>query len=101
MKSFLDDKYIAENYYKGFEGEQSLLFEKDGTISKLARYDYKTHKFQKNTPPPKKQSKSKKKSDNDRRREETLKGPIVDTNFTNDIGGMIEDGFDEDNRARK
>ena len=35
MKTFLDDRYIAENYYKGFEGEQSLLFEKDGTISKL------------------------------------------------------------------
>jgi len=40
----LDDHYIAENYYKGFS-DDSILYEKDGTISKMLQFDYKVHKL--------------------------------------------------------
>ena len=30
-----DDKYIAENYYKGYSDNDSILHERDGLISKM------------------------------------------------------------------
>ena len=34
LRGAIDDRYIAENYYKGF-ADDSILYEKDGTISKM------------------------------------------------------------------
>ena len=39
----VDDRYIAENYYNNQMDE--VLYEKDGTISKMKQFDYKIHKF--------------------------------------------------------
>ena len=44
LQRSLDDHYIAENYYKGFS-DDSILYEKDGTISKMLQFDYKVHKL--------------------------------------------------------
>lgn len=46
LKATLDDQYIAENYYKGF-ADDSILYERDGTISKMRQFDYKVHKLMK------------------------------------------------------
>ena len=47
LKKSINDLYVAENYYKGMSDE-SILHEKDGTISKLMQFDYKVHKIIKN-----------------------------------------------------
>ena len=39
----VDDRYIAENYYQNSMDE--VMFEKDGTISKMRQFDYKIHKY--------------------------------------------------------
>ena len=44
LKKSVDNLYVAENYYKGISDE-SLLYEKDGTISKMLQFDYKVHKL--------------------------------------------------------
>lgn len=43
LNASLNDMYVAENYYKGISDE-SILFERDGVISRLKQFDYKTHK---------------------------------------------------------
>lgn len=40
----VDDRYIAENYYHNTSNED-LLYEKDGTISKMRQFEYKIHKY--------------------------------------------------------
>ena len=40
-----DDKYIAENYYKGYSDNDSILHERDGLISKMKQFDYRVHKL--------------------------------------------------------
>jgi hypothetical protein len=40
----IDDRYIAENYYQSANMDE-LLYEKDGTISKMKQFDYKIHKY--------------------------------------------------------
>lgn len=40
----VDDRYIAENYYQSSQ-VTDLLYEKDGTISKMRQFDYKIHKY--------------------------------------------------------
>jgi len=45
LDGLFDDRYIAENYYRGFQDDEALLYEKDGTISKLLQFDYKVHKL--------------------------------------------------------
>ena len=40
----IDDRYVADNYYQN-TGMDEILFEKDGTISKMMQFDYKVHKF--------------------------------------------------------
>ena len=47
MEALFDDRYIAENYYRGFQDGDGILHEKDGTISKLMQFDYKVHKLMK------------------------------------------------------
>ena len=44
MKTAIDDRYVADNYYQSANMDE-LLFEKDGTISKMKQFDYKVHKF--------------------------------------------------------
>ena len=39
----VDDRYIAENYYQNSMDE--VMYEKDGTISKMKQFDYKIHKY--------------------------------------------------------
>jgi hypothetical protein len=41
--------YVAENYYQGIS-DDSILHEKDGTISKMMQFDYKVSKLLKNRP---------------------------------------------------
>ena len=36
--------YVAENYYKGISDE-SIMYEKDGVISKIKQFDYKVNKL--------------------------------------------------------
>jgi len=40
----VDDRYIAENYYQSANMDE-LLYEKDGTISKMRQFDYKIHRY--------------------------------------------------------
>ena len=40
-----DDKYVAENYYKGYSDNESILHERDGLISRMKQFDYKVHKL--------------------------------------------------------
>ena len=40
----VDDRYIAENYYQSANMDE-LLYEKDGTISKMRQFDYKVHRY--------------------------------------------------------
>ena len=47
IEALFDDRYIAENYYRGFQDGDGILHEKDGTISKLKQFDYKVHKLMK------------------------------------------------------
>lgn len=46
IKVTVDDRYIAENYYKSYDMNE-LMYEKDGTISRMRQFDYKIHKFKK------------------------------------------------------
>lgn len=42
----VNDRYIAENYYQS-QNMDELLYEKDGTISKMKQFDYRVHKYYK------------------------------------------------------
>ena len=44
LKTAINDRYVADNYYQSANMDE-LLFEKDGTISKMLQFDYKVHKF--------------------------------------------------------
>ena len=44
LKKSIDDRYVADNYYPQANMDE-ILFEKDGTISKMKQFDYKVHKF--------------------------------------------------------
>jgi len=44
LKNAINDRYVAENYYKSGDTDE-ILFERDGTISKMRQFDYKIHKF--------------------------------------------------------
>ena len=35
VAQIFDDKYIAENYYRGFQDNEGILYEKDGLVSKM------------------------------------------------------------------
>eukprot|EP00347_Sterkiella_histriomuscorum_P017224 403350209 len=49
IKVTVNDRYIAENYYKTSDMDE-LLYEKDGTISKMRQFDYKIHRFKPSKP---------------------------------------------------
>lgn len=44
LKTAINDRYVADNYYQSANMDE-ILFEKDGTISKMRQFDYKVHKF--------------------------------------------------------
>ena len=44
LKMSVNDRYVAENYYQSTANDH-ILYEKDGTISKMKQFDYKIHKF--------------------------------------------------------
>lgn len=44
LKKSIDDRYVADTYYPQ-SGMDEILFEKDGTISKMKQFDYKVFKF--------------------------------------------------------
>jgi hypothetical protein len=44
LKTAINDRYVADNYYQSVNMDE-LLFEKDGTISKMRQFDYKVHRF--------------------------------------------------------
>jgi hypothetical protein len=35
---------VADNYYQSLDSDE-ILFERDGTISKMRQFQYKVHKF--------------------------------------------------------
>jgi hypothetical protein len=39
----INSQYVAENYYQNSMDE--LMYEKDGTISKMRQFAYKVHKY--------------------------------------------------------
>lgn len=44
LKRTINDRYVADNYYNTFNMDE-ILYEKDGTISRMKQFDYKVHKF--------------------------------------------------------
>ena len=44
LSKTINDRYVADNYYPQANMDE-VLFEKDGTISKMKQFDYKVHKF--------------------------------------------------------
>ena len=44
LSKSIDDRYVADHYYPQANMDE-ILFEKDGTISKMKQFDYKVHKF--------------------------------------------------------
>ena len=64
LRASLNNMYVAENYYKGMQGDgEHILYERDGTISKQRQFDYKVHTLMKNQKHDRK-NKSKKKNYN-------------------------------------
>jgi hypothetical protein len=48
LRKVINDRYVADNYYQSGDMDE-ILFEKDGTISKMKQFNYKVHKFIKKT----------------------------------------------------
>ena len=44
LQKTINDRYVADHYYQSANMDE-LLFEKDGTISKMWQFDYRVHKF--------------------------------------------------------
>ena len=44
LQKTINDRYVADHYYQKANMDE-LLFEKDGTISKMWQFDYRVHKF--------------------------------------------------------
>ena len=44
LKTSINDRYVADHYYQNTNMDE-ILFERDGTISKMRQFDYKVHKF--------------------------------------------------------
>lgn len=49
LRKTIDDRYVADNYYPQANMDE-ILFERDGTISKMKQFDYKVHKFLRKDP---------------------------------------------------
>jgi len=49
LKQTIDDRYVADNYYP-MANMDEVLFEKDGTVSRMKQFDYKVHKFIRKSP---------------------------------------------------